>query len=151
MEGVRLDPSHSSDLCVLVRAQSPNDHHWRDRDCLLTTVADDDRGEHVDQFLIHHPRSTSTKTSKVKQCSCPLLAFFFPQGFFLALWVCTEDRLGRVGTMKWFSWLAVLLLLIMAATIDTTALFLSVCILTYFITGERRACGFCCAVLCLQV
>ena len=39
--------------------------------------------------------------------------------------------------MKWFSWSAVVLLLIMAVTIDATILFLPVSMLTYFITGER--------------
>ena len=64
------------------------------------------------------------------------------QGAFLAQWACTEDRLGRVGTMTWSSWSTVVLLLIMAATIDTTTLLLPVSMLTYFIIGERHVCAF---------
>ena len=64
------------------------------------------------------------------------------QGAFSAQWACTEDRLGRVGTMKWSSWSTVVLLLIMAATVDTTPLLLPVSMLTYFIIGERHVCAF---------
>ena len=109
----------------------------------------DGRAKHVDQFLNHRPRSTSTKPSSVKLWSCPLIVSPLAQGSYLAIWACTENRLGRVGTIKYFSWLSVALVLAMALSADVILLFLTVSMAAYFIIGER--CAWCvwlrCAVL----
>ena len=106
----------------------------------------DGRAKHVDQFLNHRPRSTSTKPSSVKLWSCPLIVSPLAQGSYLAIWACTENRLGRVGTIKYFSWLSVALVLTMALSADVIPLFLTVSMATYFIIGER--CAWCVWLRC---
>lgn len=64
----------------------------------------------------------------------------------MALWVCTEDRLGRVGTLKYFAWLIVALTLAMALSTNVTPLFLTLAMANYFCSCEGGV--FCRAVLC---
>lgn len=63
--------------------------------------------------------------------------------------MCEKDRLGPVGTTKYFSWLAVALILMMALSSDVISLFLTLSMATYFVIYERSGVGF--AALCLEV
>lgn len=60
-----------------------------------------------------------------------------------------EDRLGRVGTTKYFSWLALTLILMTALSSDVISLFFTLSMATYFVCCER--CGARFALLCLEV
>lgn len=63
--------------------------------------------------------------------SCP-----FPPATFLVVWLCSEDRLGRVGTLKWSSLATAVLILLMALSYGTTALFVPLSALTILAIGE---------------
>eukprot|EP00904_Undaria_pinnatifida_P002351 jgi/Undpi1/12116/HiC_scaffold_48.g14089.m1 len=54
---------------------------------------------------------------------------------FFSLWLCSEDRLGRVGTMKWSSFATAVLILLLALSYDTPVVFLPVTIVTFFVFG----------------
>eukprot|EP00904_Undaria_pinnatifida_P013112 jgi/Undpi1/8931/HiC_scaffold_26.g11392.m1 len=100
----------------------------------LTTEEEPEKGEHAAAGGVWE--LFQTQTSRRATVSVWTIWFFLHtrcEGAFSAQWACTEDRLGRVGTMKWSSWSTVVLLLIMAATVDTTPLLLPVSMLTYFI------------------
>lgn len=52
------------------------------------------------------------------------------------MWLCSEDRLGRVGALKWSSVATAVSLLVMAASHSVTALFVPVSLVTLFFMGE---------------
>lgn len=59
-------------------------------------------------------------------------------GGYLAMWLCAEHRLGRVGTLKWGSFVAALGFVIMGTTIQTTSLFVVTSLFTLLFQGERE-------------
>lgn len=59
-----------------------------------------------------------------------VLGLFFASATFLVVWLCSEDRLGRVGTLKWSSLATAVLILLMALSYGTTALFVPLSALT---------------------
>lgn len=74
-----------------------------------------------------------------------------PPAYYTGLWLCSEGRLGRVGTIKWSAVSAVVLILLMALSLGTPTLFLPMSIASFFGIGEPCAFNFYWAVLCLQV
>lgn len=52
------------------------------------------------------------------------------------MWLCSARRLGRVGTLKWLSFAAAAVFLLLATTLRVKALFAVTSIFTLFVLGE---------------
>lgn len=75
--------------------------------------------------------------SALEICDTPALdSCSFPPATVLAVWLSSEDSLGRVGTLKWSSLATSGLILLMALSYGTTALFVPLSALTILAIGE---------------
>ena len=76
------------------------------------------------------------KTLEMKRFSRRFTACTITPGALSAIWLCSEDKLGRVGTIQWSSFATAVLILLMALSHGTLALFLPISILTFLGLGE---------------
>lgn len=73
-----------------------------------------------------------------------LLSIGFISGVLVGVWLCSEERLGRVGTLVWTCLSTAVLVLCMALTLSHTAFFAPVSVLALFCIGEAGFLEFNC-------